>query len=56
MKNKTLGKIVSLMLVAMMLVALTSCSKNSDEANTIDTEVRDFDIFAGISSLSPERI
>jgi putative aldouronate transport system substrate-binding protein len=54
MKNKTLGKIISLMLVAMMLVALTSCSKNSDEANTIDTEVRDFDIFAGISSLSPD--
>jgi putative aldouronate transport system substrate-binding protein len=55
MKKETLRNIISLMIVTMMLLAFTACSgSKTDKTNSIDPEVRDFKIFAGISSLSPD--
>jgi putative aldouronate transport system substrate-binding protein len=54
MKKITLKNIILLMIITIMVISFTACNGKSEDNNSIDTEVRNFNIFAGISSLSPD--
>lgn len=53
--KRRMEKIVSMLLVGVMVLGMTACgSKNDSKEGQIDTSVREFHIFAGISALSPD--
>lgn len=52
--KKRMKKVVSVLLVASMAMGITACGGKSNGAAEIDTNVKEFNIFAGISALSPD--
>lgn len=58
--KKRMGKLVSLLLVASMVVGMTACGKNDAKVDNTevsaqgDAQQKEFKIFAGISALSPD--
>ncbi|MDD3277520.1 MAG: extracellular solute-binding protein [Lachnospiraceae bacterium] len=56
--KKRMSKVVSLLLISSMVASMTACGKNNGNKVNGDTETgavqTDFEIFAGISALSPD--
>jgi len=54
--SKLMKKVISIMLVTAMVVLMTACGGNEKPTSTTDSnaEVKEFKIFAGIGSLSPD--